>query len=182
MVAGVAFGRGMHPAFFWKHPKECAVARWKTMPAGVCRRQPPAGQLLDGDKDIGGLSERRAPQSLKREYSPHWLGKKSVTLNRSAAMSVSRVELPTPLNNCPSLTVLTSVSSREYSLRSRRCCGGHRRAGRPRPAVDGHSLCMFSRGSPAQRVPWEKDEQRNERAFGFNRKREICKLARTRFT
>ena len=40
-----------------------------------------------------------------------------------------RVELPAPLNNCPTVTVLTSVSFRDNSLRSRRCCGGHRSLG-----------------------------------------------------
>ena len=40
-----------------------------------------------------------------------------------------RVELPTPLNNCPTVTLLTSVSFRDNSLRSRRCCGGHRSLG-----------------------------------------------------
>ena len=46
-------------------------------------------------------------------------------LNRGAALSLSNVELPTPLNNCPTIPVLTSVSFRDNSLRSRRCCGGH---------------------------------------------------------
>ena len=44
-------------------------------------------------------------------------------------MTESDEEFPTPLNNCPIGIVLTSFSFRDNSLRSRRCCGGHRSLG-----------------------------------------------------
>jgi hypothetical protein len=65
---------------------------------------------------------------LKTGVFPASAWQKISSPERSAAVSVSKVELPAPLNNRPIYTVLNNVSFREYSLRSRRCCGGYRGA------------------------------------------------------
>ena len=105
----------MHPPFFWKHPKECAA---------------PGGR-----KDVRRTFGAQGSSVLKTGGFPALAWQKISSLNRSAALSLSKVELPTPLNNCLMIPVLTSFSFRDNSLRSRRCCGECRRAGRPRPAV-----------------------------------------------
>ena len=66
---------------------------------------------------------------LKTGVFPALAWQKISSLNRSAALSLSKVELPTPLNNCLMIPVLTSFSFRDNSLRSRRCCGGYRSLG-----------------------------------------------------
>ena len=38
-------------------------------------------RLIGEKKNVGGLSERKAPQSLKRELFPHRLGRKSAVWN-----------------------------------------------------------------------------------------------------
>ena len=84
---------------------------------------------------FGGLSECNIPQSLCAGVFPASAWQKISNLERSAALILSSEELPTPLNNCSTIPVSTRFSFRDNSLRSRRCCGGYRRALRPRPAV-----------------------------------------------
>ena len=111
-------GTALHPHFLFETSKRkrlCTVKR----------------------KDVWRTFEAQGSSVLKTGAFSASAWQKISGPERSAAMSLSKVELPIPLNNCPTILVLTSFSFREYSLRSRRCCGECRRAGRPRPAVYG---------------------------------------------